>query len=1164
VRRTTVIESRPEEDEASTLYGFRRNLVVVASAGTGKTHALVGVLVHLAMGACMNAEGALLDPVPLSRVVATTFSRKAAAEIRGRLVRELTRLAALDPNAAYRADLTAAWQRARAPRLPDDQIATRARTALDHVSQARIGTLHGLAARIVGGAGVAHGRAPHFDIEGEEEAADRTRAAASRALEEHFLRDPAGAARLARLAGGVGALVERTAEMLMQLTEDGRGAAALSHATDDARVIEEALETLVRHADRVLGDESLGPPAFALTEAWANGRVDLLEDAASGLCGVAARGRRSESAQAFFDFRATLPGQTHAERGRNLIRLWRMRHGIVAQALGLKSLLLHAEQLLRASQDTDAVLGHGDVLRAARDILVEDPTTARELGASLDALLVDEFQDTSRTQREIVELLWQDHAKTDSGRESPASPSGLRRGGAALPRIARVRRRGLLIVGDRKQSIYGFRGADVASFAELCIGLAGRPARDALRIAPGRVWEPEDPIADFVALRYNRRSAPEILSFVNAYSRIRLVSGSAPAELYEIDYAPAIEDLSPPSNALHEPSGAPRVSWIRVRAERGSTNAVAGEAEAVSRRIARILSAGVPRVRGLPPTPKDIAVLAARNGMLDAVAFALARAEIPYVVAGHGFFAAREVKDMLALLSTVVDPDDVLARACVLRGAWCAVSDETLVALTDPHAGLADFATWDSCARRTHARAEDQPRLEALRDVVLGLRGIAASLGPAETLRQAVRALALEETLILLPRGEQRVANLRKVISMAEREPNARAFLARMRRATNEERPEPEAATFSEADDAVRLLTVHASKGLDFPIVLLPEAGAALARVERSPIALWFGAGENGAARIAMRVRDEEGRLHDTPAFAAARRDTARRERAERSRLAYVAATRAREAVMFVGDRRDTQGATTDAYAGTAAAALDEMVTLQATRGLLSVQEGMDGAVPASPQRQDGESAPSPRATFAVRCLRVALAARELADFAVCPRRFELAHLLGFPPPPSKEASGVLQALAESEYERQSRREGARVARGKRYLARVTSGEGLTVAVSGTFDVWVERSEGAHEAVVLASEPDGSSAHDEILTSVAAFSCAGSPDTRVGVLKPSDAVPTWFSSDPVEARDTERRLLVWGAELVRARSSRTFPRAPLSTCHAIACAYLPYCHPAPG
>jgi hypothetical protein len=158
----------------------------------------------------------------------------------------------------------------------------------------------------------------------------------------------------------------------------------------------------------------------------------------------------------------------------------------------------------------------------------------------------------------------------------------------------------------------------------------------------------------------------------------------------------------------------------------------------------------------------------------------------------------------------------------------------------------------------------------------------------------------------------------------------------------------------------------------------------------------------------------------------------------------------------------------------------------------------------------------------------------------------------------------VLQALAESEYERQSRREGARVARGKRYLARVTSGEGLTVAVSGTFDVWVERSEGAHEAVVLASEPDGSSAHDEILTSVAAFSCAGSPDTRVGVLKPSDAVPTWFSSDPVEARDTERRLLVWGAELVCARSSRTFPRAPLSTCHAIACAYLPYCHPAPG
>ena len=92
-------------DERATLYGFRRNLVVAASAGTGKTHALVGVLVHLALGAAQSERGGLAEPVPLARIVATPFSRKAAAEIRARLVRELTRLASADPDAAYRSDV---------------------------------------------------------------------------------------------------------------------------------------------------------------------------------------------------------------------------------------------------------------------------------------------------------------------------------------------------------------------------------------------------------------------------------------------------------------------------------------------------------------------------------------------------------------------------------------------------------------------------------------------------------------------------------------------------------------------------------------------------------------------------------------------------------------------------------------------------------------------------------------------------------------------------------------------------------------------------------------------------------------------------------------------------------------------------------------------------
>src|ERR1700678_1991161 len=113
-----------------TLFAFRKNLVVAASAGTGKTHALVGVAVHLLLGCCQSSAGGLRDPIAPESLVATTFSRKAAAEIRARLGEELERLAAKDSRAQYRKDLDQACLRAGAPLLGDAELARRARLAL--------------------------------------------------------------------------------------------------------------------------------------------------------------------------------------------------------------------------------------------------------------------------------------------------------------------------------------------------------------------------------------------------------------------------------------------------------------------------------------------------------------------------------------------------------------------------------------------------------------------------------------------------------------------------------------------------------------------------------------------------------------------------------------------------------------------------------------------------------------------------------------------------------------------------------------------------------------------------------------------------------------------------------------------------------------------------
>ena len=419
----TAADSTPEATSDSALYRFRRNLVVVASAGTGKTHALVGVLVHLALGACERRDGGLREPVRLANIVATTFSRKAAAEIRERLTRELTRLATSDKASAYRRDLDAACDRAALPRFADAEVAERATRALDELKSAKIGTLHGLATSIVRTKGLVTGRSLTFDIEGEDEAKDRANDAASSALEELLREDEPGASSLAHIAGGVGPLIERGGELLRKLSEDGRRSTDLTFARDDARAIERRFEIFLDHARGLCADGTLGITASAVCACWEAGSPSGLEEAAATLCGFAARGRMSPAAQAFFEFRNALPGLTHGERGKNLVRLWKMRSAIGAEAALMKAFLVKAEARLAESMEADGVLSYGEVLRACRDVL-RDSRVARELGSSLDAFLIDEFQDTSHVQREIVELLWQVDEDLDP----------------RLPRLARIRR----------------------------------------------------------------------------------------------------------------------------------------------------------------------------------------------------------------------------------------------------------------------------------------------------------------------------------------------------------------------------------------------------------------------------------------------------------------------------------------------------------------------------------------------------------------------------------------------------------------------------------------------------------------------------------------------------------------------------------------------------
>ncbi|HEY2518064.1 MAG TPA: UvrD-helicase domain-containing protein, partial [Polyangiaceae bacterium] len=902
----------------------------------------------------------------------------------------------------YRVDL----ERARA--WSEGEMSERARRALSRIGQAQIGTLHGFASSLLRSYAIERGLSPSFELADEETTRARLEDAIARAMERFEASDPGLLGELVAAAGGVEPLVGQLTRALARLEEDGRGAAALAVGNSDVVALESLIEDVLDHARSLSGTPRFEGPARALLDAASRADVEAMGRAAEEFCGVRAGAKDGDDAKAWFDFRgAVLEGATNAERGRNLVVRWSLRERFAPAARFARGLLQACEEEVRRATERSSVLAYGDLLRAARDLLRDRPDLAAEIGGEIDVLLVDEVQDTSRLQRDMLLLLWQ---------KDPAS----RRAGELAP-LATVRPHGLLVVGDRKQSIYSFRGADVSVFAELCVGLAGAPARRALGIEPGRTWEPEIPVADFVPLRHNRRGEPELLTFANELSAERFRPGE-PAELYEIAYVPPTEDLlPPPERARKATEPTPRTTWLRVPCkDRAFVSNPSDEALVIAARIRRLIDDAELRIHGEPPHWRDVAVLAETNRMLDHTAYALACAGIPYVVAGSGFYNAREVRDLVAMLALLLDPGEPWALLEVLRGPWCGARDETLLALTDRHRGLTRVGdAWDlpdepdEPTRRAGIHPDDRPALADLRRVVETLHRDLDRMGPGEALREAVRALELEEVLVQLPRGAQRVANVRKLLALADRDRDARALLERLEDAAERELAEGEAATFSDEDDAVRLLTVHASKGLDFPVVFLPEVGKEPRRVDTEGFRLVLGSGDEEASIVA-RVVDAQGRAHHGPAYERATEDARRRGRAERQRLAYVASTRASHAMLFVGDRARPQSGLTEAYSSTTAAALAALADApeRRARALLEVEEAPPpdvaslaaAAVLALAPEEDPELAPLE--TPAWRSLPIATTALE--DFSHCARRFQLVHVLDLPEeaPAREGASG--------------------------------------------------------------------------------------------------------------------------------------------------------------
>ncbi|MFO0590007.1 MAG: UvrD-helicase domain-containing protein [Polyangiaceae bacterium] len=984
---------------------FQRNVVVAASAGTGKTHRLTALYVLIALGLTSmgkRSRNEAAAPVAPDRIWATTFTRAAAGEIAERVEKALGELAR-DP-AAERAPF-ANEIRARAAMLHDPpSVATlkkRAAEALARWPAARIDTLHGLAGRVVDRHGLTLGLPPGMRILDEDESAYLGALAIdevlSRALSTN--QETASAARaLLSAAGGIGPLRTQLLRLFDRLDEEGvepRSLALSDHVTGARETMERILA--IARGISVDGMKAFQAPARALLDACAprlghhatepRGRENegpqrppphggppvhevlprVALEPLLDLLSLPMRGKKKPADEELDELRKNLGNGTLRQNAERLAAFLRHAHDLSARERGVVHVLEDARRAARARRRRAGALGFGDILRAARDGLRDRPDLAEMVHADVDVLLVDEFQDTSTVQRDLVYLL----RERDDARRA-------RRAGD-VPPPNDLARHGLFLVGDRKQSIYGFRGADVAVFSRVCAELGGDPAAHALRLPKSA--SPRAPHADFVALAVSRRSGAAVLGFVNAFSACDFSEGRAAHEHardFEIEYSPA-EHLIPLAeeaehpiplaeeeeilvdgpSALEEPpatrtepprapEGSPAEldvveivdedtgpsSGVISRAPGGrgrgdvieivDDGAVPEQADALTReaegplREALVAAAWIAVDRARTGRPaKDYAVLARRRNTLPLVSVALERLGVPFVVAGRALYDAPEVRDVAALVRLVVEPRDRLALATVLRGPVVALSDTALAALSEPGRGLASVTTGALPERASLLMPEELRRLNSFRDAFAALRRAALRAPPGEALRALVTGFDLDRVLAALPRAEARLANVDRLIAIAaERGGSLAAFARWLDRRIADESDEPEGVVFAEDDDAVRLLTIHGSKGLDFPVVVLVDL-AAEPRPTYPGVDLVPPQGERPASLLVRHFSPlytaEEDEfapllLLPTRAMKEAQAESRAREQAERRRLTYVALTRAEDTLVLVSPAAPPRG----------------------------------------------------------------------------------------------------------------------------------------------------------------------------------------------------------------------------------------------------------------
>lgn len=500
-----------------------------------------------------------------------------------------------------------------------------------------------------------------------------------------------------------------------------------------------------------------------------------------------------------------------------------------------------------------ALLDFDDLLYQARDLLRDHEPVRKALAARYSHVLVDEFQDTDPLQAEIIWRLGCEGPPQDPWQDRAIRPGAL------------------FLVGDPKQAIYRFRGADVQTYLTARRALLTRDPASILRITAN--FRSRAPILHYVNDHFEGLLQPsEGQPGFTPLSATREAGDEAAVAAFDIE------------SGESQSSGKHRVSAHRVREQEAGVVAEIVEGLIGAFPVFDKEAGGLRTAR-----PIDIALLAPTGTSLGIYERALEERGIPIATqAGKGFFRRQEVQDLIAVARTISDARDTLAFGALIRGPLVGLSDEQIA--DEIHALPVDSERAAHLDVRTDPSAVGSPVLRDTLEVLQSLREKRHRATPYQILAEAIESLHVRPILKARHLGgaERALANVELVLEMSRHyagrgiETFARALWQRWEDEEAQVEGRHDAAT-----DAVSIITMHSAKGLEWPIVIPINSAT----------------GRQHFEKFLYRRRDDSVHFkifgYAGSEHAEARLQEMEEQDRERVRLWYVALTRARDLLLL-------------------------------------------------------------------------------------------------------------------------------------------------------------------------------------------------------------------------------------------------------------------------